>query len=133
MGTTSTRIGNVHGHPMAGGAALDMAPPQELGLDVLAWWSMIATGADVLIQGESAALARVLSFAWPRFQKPVFCCDGRRMLLPPHTRGTLVIQAAHELSVSEQERLLGSMDAGSCRVRIVATASPDLSALVQSG
>jgi DNA-binding NtrC family response regulator len=60
-------------------------------------------------------------------------CEGRRLILPVEREGTLVIRDAHELPPHDQQRLLEWWDPRLPHTRIIACASPQLSALVETG
>ena len=94
---------------------------------------LASTKAHALIVGESALIIRVLNVLWPTLRKPVVHCEGRRLILPVDPEGTLVIRDAHQLVEQDQQRLLEWWDPCAPHTRIIACASPQLFALVESG
>jgi len=94
---------------------------------------LTSTKAHALIVGESALIIRVLNVLWPTLRKPVVHCEGRRLILPVEREGTLVIRDAHQLVATDQQRLLEWWDPCALHTRIIACASPQLFALVESG
>jgi hypothetical protein len=113
--------------------ATEIPVPDGVRIDPFTWWALATTDADALIVGESRSVSRVLSRAWPTLRKPVFFCERRRLTLPTERQGTLVLQDAHELAASDQQRLLDWLHASARQPRIVATASHQLFALVKEG
>ena len=79
------------------------------------------------------AVSRVLTFIWPTLRKPVVWRESRRLSLPTHYEGTLVLEDAHALDAGDQRRLLEWLQAGTESLRLIATASPLLLALVEDG
>jgi hypothetical protein len=108
--------------------------PSELRLDPYAWLALTTTQADALIVGDGGvAISRVLTFIWPTLRKPVVWCESRRLSLPVHYEGTLVLEEAHALDVVDQQRLLEWLQAGTESLRLIATSSPLLLPLVEAG
>jgi hypothetical protein len=111
-----------------------MPAPSELRLDPFAWWALTTTQADALIVGDGGvAVSRVLTFIWPTLRKPVVWCESRRLSLPAHYQGTLVLEDAHALDVGDQQRLLEWLRAGTESLRLIATSSPLILLLVEAG
>jgi hypothetical protein len=115
-------------------AVRTLPAPSELRLDPYAWWALTTTQADAVIVGDGGvAVSRVLTFIWPTLRQPVFWCESRRLSLPAHYAGTLVLEDAHALGAGDQQRLLEWLQAGTESLRLIATASPLLLPLVEEG
>ena len=111
-----------------------MPAPSELHLDPYAWWALTTTQADAVIFGDGGvAISRVLTFIWPTLRKPVVWCESRRLSLPAHYEGTLILEDAHALEAGDQQRLLEWLQAGTESLRLIATSSPLLLPLVEEG
>jgi hypothetical protein len=102
-------------------------------VDPAAWRTLVTTDADALIIGEGVPVSRVLVFLWPTLRKPVFCCEGRRPVLPAGGEGTLVLKSANELTPADQERLLEWRNGNASQSRIIAIAPRQLLTLVEDG
>jgi hypothetical protein len=108
--------------------------PSELRLDPYAWQALTTTQADAVLVGNGGvAVSRVLTFIWPTLRKPVVWCESRRLSLPAHYQGTLVLEDAHALDVGDQQRLLEWLRAGTESLRLIATSSPLILLLVEAG
>jgi len=115
-------------------AVRTLPAPSELRLDPYAWWALTTTQADAVIVGDGGvAVSRVLTFIWPTLRQPVFWCESRRLSLPAHYAGTLVLEDAHALGAGDQQRLLEWLQAGTESLRLIATSSPLLPRLVEEG
>jgi hypothetical protein len=108
--------------------------PSELRLDPYAWQTLTTTQADAVLVGNGGvAVSRVLTFIWPTLRQPVFWCESRRLSLPAHYAGTLVLEDAHALDAGDQQRLLQWLQARTGSLRFIATSSPLLPRLVEEG
>jgi hypothetical protein len=106
----------------------------ELHIEPCAWRALAAIQADALIIGDGVvAVSRVLNFIWPTLRKPVFWSESRRLSLPAHCEGTLVLKDAHALDAVDQQRLLEWLRGGTESLRLIATSSPLLLPLVEEG
>jgi hypothetical protein len=94
---------------------------------------LATTTANALIIGEAAPIIHVLNIVWPTLSKPVFHSEGRRLILPVGREGTLVIRNAQQLSGPDQDRLLAWWDPAAQKTRVIACASSQLLASVESG
>jgi hypothetical protein len=113
-------------------ATRTLPAPRELLLDPYDWSALTTTQADALIVGDGGVgVSRVLTFIWPTLRKPVVWCESRRLSLPAHYEGTLVLEDAHALDLGDQQRLLEWLQARTESPRLIATASPLLLPLVQ--
>jgi hypothetical protein len=108
------------------------APP-GIHVDPVMWERLVATDADALIIGEGFPVSRVLNFLWPRLRKPIFCSDGRRLVLPIAQEGTLFLEHANRLTVSDQQRVLEWRLSNRSQVRILAVASSQPPATIEPG
>jgi hypothetical protein len=108
--------------------------PSELRLDPYAWQALTTTQADAVLVGNGGvAVSRVLTFIWPTLRQPVFWCESRRLSLPAHYAGTLVLEDAHTLDAGDQQRLLQWLQARTGSLRLIATSSALLPRLVEEG
>jgi hypothetical protein len=134
MSTSPLRIDVLNRETAPPRVTKTMPAPSELHLDPYAWWALTTTQADALIVGDGGfAVSRVLTFIWPTLRKPVVWCDSRRLALPAHYEGTLILEDAHALDVGGQQRLLEWLQAGTESRRLIATSSPLLLPLVEAG
>jgi hypothetical protein len=134
MSTSPLRIDILDWETVPPQATKTIPAPSELRLDPHAWWALTTTQADALIVGDGGvAVSRVLTFVWPTLRKPVVWCESRRLSLPTHYEGTLVLEDAHALDVGDQQRLLEWLQAGTKSLRLIATSSPLLLPLVEAG
>jgi hypothetical protein len=133
MSTAPLRI-DVPDREPAPRAIRTLPAPSELRLDPYAWSALTTTQADAVIVGNGGvAVSRVLTFIWPTLRQPVFWCESRRLSLPAHYAGTLVLEDAHALDAGDQMRLLEWLQAGTESLRLIATSSPLLPRLVEEG
>jgi hypothetical protein len=134
MSTPPLRIDVRDREPVPPRVTKTLPAPSELRLDPHAWWALTTTQADALIVGDSgAAVSRVLTFIWPTLRKPVVWCESRRLSLPAHYEGTLVLEDTHALDVGDQQRVLEWLQAGTKSLRLIATSSPLILPLVKAG
>jgi hypothetical protein len=134
MSTSPLRIDILDCETVPPQATKTIPAPSELRLDPRAWWALTTTQADALIVGDGGvAVSRVLTFVWPTLRKPVVWCESRRLSLPAHYEGTLVLEDVHALDVGDQQRLLEWLQAGTKSLRLIATSSPLLLPLVEAG
>jgi hypothetical protein len=98
--------------------------PHEPGVDVSPWWTLASTATDALVVGTRPAILRVLTRVWPMLQKPRFWCEGPRLR---------VVEDVLGLDDGDKKRLLEWCDAKEVRPRIIATATPEMQALFDSG
>ena len=134
MSTSPLRIDSLNSATVPPRAPKTMPAPSELHLDPYAWRALTTTQADALIFGDGGvAISRVLTFIWPTLRKPVVWCESRRLSLPARHEGTLILEDAHALDAGDQRRLLEWLQAGTESLRLIATASPLLLALVEDG
>jgi hypothetical protein len=109
--------------------------PHEPGVDVSPWWTLASTATDALVVGTRPAILRVLTRVWPMLQKPRFWCEGPRLRVVPadFREGTVIIEDVLGLDDGDKKRLLEWCDAKEVRPRIIATATPEMQALFDSG
>ena len=70
---------------------------------------------------------------WPLLQKPICWVDAGRLSLPLHSAGTLILQGAHALSASAQERLFEWLGDDARTTRVLTTTPYPLFPLVEGG
>ena len=134
MSISARRIDVPERQPVPPRAARKLPAPSELNLDPNAWRALTTTEADALLVGDGGVgVSRVLTFIWTTLRQPVFWCDSRRLSLPAHYAGTLVLEDAHALDAGDQQRLLEWLQAGTESLRLIATSSPVLPRLVEEG
>jgi hypothetical protein len=133
MSTSPLRI-DLEREPVTPRATATLPAPSELQVDPDAWSALTTTQADALIVGNGGVgVTRVLTFIWPTLRQPVVWCESRRLSLPAHYKGTLVLEDAHALEAGDQQRLLEWLQAGTESLRLIATSSPLLLPLVEEG
>ena len=115
------------------GSARSFPAPADLRVEPSAWLTFATTQIDALIIGEPAAVSRVLTVMWPALLKPVFWCEGRRLLLPASCEGTVILEDIHVLDKVDQQRLLDWLSSGARSPRLIAMASRQLAALLDTG
>ena len=108
------------------------SPPAELEIDIAAWDAFAGSQANTLVVGEPAAVTRVLTVAWLNLRRPVVWSDQVPLRLPPEPVGTFILWRADDLSSTDQQRLLGWLDANQS-ARVITRSSRDLFSLVREG
>jgi hypothetical protein len=120
--------------PAAASVSRGSAAPASLDVDASTWWALASTATDALVVGDRPAILHVLTCAWPMLQKPRFWCEGRRLgLVSAFRGGTLILENVLGLDSGGQERLLEWCRTRDAKPRIIATATPELQTLLDTG
>lgn len=135
MDLSSSTVNTPHHSPRVAPRAFEVPPLDGLGLTASVWQGLTTPNTDALVIGDDDAILRVLTGLWPVLEKPRFWWDCRRpgSNLSMYDEGTLILQHLEDLVPIQQQRVLDWSRETRARSRIIATASPQLVALVESG
>jgi hypothetical protein len=97
------------------------------------WEALVTTRANTVVVGNEDAALRVWTAVWPTLQKPIYWVEADRLSLPQQSAGTLILQGAHALSASAQQRMFDWLDRDAHATRVLTTASHTLYRLVENG
>ncbi len=101
------------------------------------WRSVCNSNCNVLLEGPGPAMESVLRMLRPRMLEPVVWTEptglGDTLELPAGQVGTVVLRAVGDLSLTQQTRLLGWLDAVASVPQVVSTSARPLFARVGEG
>jgi hypothetical protein len=107
--------------------------PARLGIPHSDWETFLTTRANTVVVGNEDAALGLWTAVWPTLQKPIYWVDADRLSLPRQSAGTLMLQGAHALSVSAQQRLFEWLDRDARAMRVLTTSAEPLFPLVEGG
>jgi hypothetical protein len=87
---------------------------------------------NLLLEGQELRLEAVLSVLTPRLSRPVTMWS-QGILMPGEHRGTLIVPMVDSLDRDQQKRLVLWLEKTAGSVRVIATTSVPLFAMVQRG
>ena len=107
--------------------------PARLGIPHSDWETFLTTRANTVVVGNEDAALGLWTAVWPTLQKPIYWVDADRLSLPRQSAGTLMLQGAHALSMSAQQRLFEWLDRDARAMRVLTTSAEPLFPLVEGG
>ena len=110
-----------------------MAVPPRLPIPAGDWQTLVGTRANTVVVADDDAAMSVWTAVWPSLLKPVYWIDADRLSLPRQSAGTLILQRAHALSGSDQQRMFDWLDRDARVTRILTTTPRALFPLVEDG
>lgn len=96
------------------------------------WRFLVGTRANVLLEGDDRAIARVVTVLTPHLQSPIQACPRWTPQGVPD-EGTIILCAVESLSADEQQNLLVWLDGAGSQVQVVTSVSSPLFRRVTAG